>query len=497
MTAGSSDRNTSAGTIWAAALPVAALGTWILYDAEPGINFLIWTASAIGFLFLFTRDSEPGFSPRIPIAITGILLAGGAAVTSNDFLQFLIFLSIITCLAVAMLLASNPAWSRIRASFVIPAPVVAFGHAVVESVHRLIEASHLVRSNRARSVLGGVAISLPVLIVFALLLSSADPTFASWRIWLEKVLENWDFLPRVIFFIGMLALVLGAYGFAARGGTNVGINPGDAQRRWLGETERLILVGSVAALLLLFLLMQLSYLFGNVPLTTGSNMSFAEYAQKGFGELTVVASGSAILILLSERYGRRGTRDKLLRIATITLLVAVLFLLGSAFNRVLLYEAAYGFTTARLYAQFFMLVVAAGLLVLGREVFGEIDTPRVFRRTGAAATIALLVLIYWNHESWIAGRNIDRFASTGKLDTYYITYRLSPNAVPTIISRMVSLPPTEKSQVLQRLQSHYAGRRKMLDGRWYEWNYHRAEALRALEHIGVNLDGPRERISSD
>jgi heme/copper-type cytochrome/quinol oxidase subunit 3 len=491
VTAGSSVRNTRAGTVWAAAVPLAALGDWILFDTQPGLNWLIWSACAHSLLFLFSRDTEPGLSPRIPIAITGVLLAGGAVATANEFLHFLIFLSTITCLAVAMLLASNPSWDRIRAGFVIPAPIVAFGHAIVESVHRLIEALHLVRSNRARSVLGGIAISLPVLIIFALLLSSADPTFASWRIWLEKLFQNWEFLPRVVFFIGLLAIGLGAYGFAARGDTSIGINPGDAQRRWLGETERLILIGSVAALLSLFLLMQLSYLFGNVPLTTGSNMSFAEYAQKGFGELTTVASGSALLILLSERYGQRGSRDKQIRIATLTLLVAVLFLLGSAFNRVLLYEAAYGFTTSRLYAQFFMLVVAAGLLILGREVFGEIDTPRVFRRAGAAATIALLVLIYWNHEAWIAGKNIDRFASTGKLDAQYITNSLSPNAVPTVVARMATLPPPTKAMVLAAIHNRYSGRRKMLDGKWYEWNYHRAEALKTLERIGVNLDAPR------
>ncbi len=495
MAAAAKVRDTRAGTVWAAALFVAALGTWILYDARAGINWLIWTAVAIALLFLFTRNAEQGTSPRIPIAITGLLLAGGAVATSNEFLHFLIFLSIVTCLAVAMLVASNPSWDRIRAGFVIPAPVIAFGHAIVESVQRLIEALNLVRSNRARSVLGGIAISLPVLIIFALLLSSADPVFAGVRIWLEKVLDNWNFLPRVVFFVGLLSIVLGAYGFAARGNDSVGINPGIAQRRWLGETERLILIGSVTALLWLFLLVQLSYLFGNVPLATGSNTSFAEYARRGFSELTVVASACAILILLSERYGQRGTRDKLLRIVTIALLVAVLFLLGSAFNRVLLYEAAYGYTTMRLQAQFFMLVVAAGLVVLGLEVFGEMDTPRVFRRTGAIATIALLVLIYWNHESWIAGKNIDRFASTGKLDARYLAYGLSPNAVPTIVDRMQSLPPAQKAEVLQQLRRHYAGMRQSLDGNWYEWNYHRVEARKSLERIGVNLDGSRETFS--
>jgi hypothetical protein len=386
-----------------------------------------------------------------------------------------------------MLLSTGPSWNRISAVFAIPAPVVAFGHAIVESVRRAGEALQLVRSNRARSVVVGIAITLPVIVIFGLLLASADPIFASWRDAIDRLLSSWDFLPRTFFFFALLSIVLGAYGFASKGDDSFDFSQvvPDSNRRWLGATERLILVTSVAVLLWLFLIVQVSYLFGNLPQVTGSGVTFAEYARRGFAELSVVASATAVLILVSERYGRKDQREGLLRVITIALVVAVLFLLGSAFHRVSIYEQAYGFTRDRLYAQAYMIVVAISLFALVAEVRGEIDTRRLFRRIAAVATVAFLILVYWNHEAWIAGRNIDRFATTGKLDVSYLVRDLSPNAVPVIVDRMGSLPPAISAEVRNTLAVKYKNGRPPLEGQWYEWNLARTRARDALERAGI------------
>ena len=126
-------------------------------------------------------------------------------------------------------------------------------------------------------------------------------------------------------------------------------------------------------------------------------MTFAEYARRGFGELSIVASASALLIVVSERYGNDDGRERTLRLLTFAVIAAVLLLLGSAFRRVWLYEEAYGFTTARLYAQVYMVAVAMGLAMLALEVAGDFDADRLFRRAALAATILFIALIY-DHE---------------------------------------------------------------------------------------------------
>src|SRR4029079_3695429 len=180
----------------------------------------------------------------------------------------------------------------------------------------------------------------------------------------------------------------------------------------------------------------------------------------------------------------------LLRTLTVVLIVAVLFLLGSAFRRVLLYEGAYGFTTARLYAQTYMLVVAVVLIALGIELRTELNASRLFRVAGFAATVAFIVLIYWNHEGWIASRNLDRVAATGKLDVDYLARDLSPNAVPVIVDRLAKIPEPFRTELQNRLYKRYANGRQLSEENWYEYSARRHEARAALMKLGIATNPP-------
>ena len=48
--------------------------------------------------------------------------------------------------------------------------------------------------------------------------------------------------------------------------------------------------------------------------------------------------------------------------------------------------------------------------------------------------IALVVLNAMNPEAVVAGRNIDRFGDTGDFDSYYVTERLGDDAIPTLVT---------------------------------------------------------------
>jgi hypothetical protein len=161
----------------------------------------------------------------------------------------------------------------------------------------------------------------------------------------------------------------------------------------------------------------------------------------------------------------------------------VLIILVSAFNRVLLYEAAYGFTVARLYAQFYMVVLAFALFALAVEVLTTLDTRALFRRVFAVAVIAFMVLVFWNHEAWIAAKNIDRYATTGKLDVPYLVKELSRNAVPVIVSRLSTLPDPKRAELHDAIVARYKKPRH--PDRWFEWNYRRRQALAALATMGL------------
>jgi hypothetical protein len=477
---GSSDRSSRRILMWSAAITIAALGTWIMFAAEPGLNWLIWTASAAAGLVLFLHPARGNRNLVIWLEIAAVVIAGGATVTADNFLDALICFFVILLLALSMLLSIDSRAERVTPGFTVVAPAAAFGLALAESVTRGAEALRLIHSSRTRAVVRGLAITFPVILIFGLLLAAADPTFADWRDAISHLLTSWAFLPRTIFFIGMLGIVLGAYGYAERAtGPDLQdfLPPSSTDRNlWLGSTERLILIAGVALLFWTFLAVQLSYFFGNLPGIPGSGMTFAEYARRGFAEITVVASATVLLIVVAERYGSVDTRRGLIRSLTLVVVLAVLFLLGSAFHRVLLYEEAYGFTTARLYAQAYMIVVAVSLFALSRELMTDLDPSRLFRFTGVAAIIAFMVLVYWNHEAWIADRNIDLYTATGKLDAVYLTRDLSADAIPTLVSRLQSLPEPGKSQLQGALKLRY---KRLHEDRWFEWNVGRSRARAA------------------
>jgi hypothetical protein len=471
--------------VWIAAVIVAGLATWLCYEAFPGINWPIWTATATA-LFLFIAQPRLGSTRLIAFfAAAAVVISGAAPITANPFIHFLIFAVGMLLLGMAMLLSAAPLVRRITAGFTIAAPVMAITNALVSAVRRTSDASTLVGSSRARAIIRGLVITLPVLIVFSLLLASADPTFALWRNTIERILTSWEFLPRTIFFLVIFAVSLGVYSYGLFAKETPSVTPIEPNR-WLGSAERLILISSVAGLLWLFLLVQLSYLFGNLPQVTGSGITFAEYARRGFGELTIVASATALLIIAAERFGVRDNRQRTVRYVTLAAIAAVLFLLGSAFNRVVLYEAAYGFTTARLYAQVFMILIAVALLALVAEVIGELDPGRLFRRVGAAALLLFVGLIYWNHEAWIARKNIERYTITGKLDAPYLVRDLSLDAVPTIVSAIPSIGEPFRSELRSLLERQYRNRRNMLlNTEWYEASLARSRARESLASLGL------------
>lgn len=475
--------------VWLAAIIVAGIGSWIMFDALPGVNWGIWTAAASFGLIYIARDRGTLDSSIVLMVATATIGAVGASITADEIMHFLICLGVMLFLSLAMLLTVDPGLKRLSAPFVISAPFIAGGTALAESFRRLVDLSGTFRSTRARGTVRGIVITVPVVIVFALLLSNADPTFAGWRDEVARIIETWSFIPRTIFFCALLTVVLGAYSFAARAPVAIAASsaaPADpSSGRWLGATERLILLSAVTALFWLFVAVQLSYLFGNVPSMPGSDLTLAEYAQQGFGELTIVATFSIILIIVSEQYGRVNGHGNLLRALTIALLLAVLIILVSAFNRVLLYEASFGFTVSRLYAQVYMIVLAFALFALAVEVLTTLDTRALFRRVFAVAVTAFMVLMFWNHQGWIASKNIDRYATTGKLDVPYLVRDLPPDAIPVIVSRLSTLPDPKRTELRDAIVARYQNSRRLRPDRWFEWNYRRQQAREVLARMGL------------
>jgi Domain of unknown function (DUF4173) len=497
--------------LWSAALVVAGLGTWLLFRAQPGINWALVTLTAALLLVGCARrqrrgagGTDPG-SPALMIRALvtlslALALTLGAAFTADAAAHVLIAMAAWSLLAIGLGLARDPLSFDSDALGIVTLPFRTGARLAVEFLRRLDETLMLASSSRSRPLVRGVALALPVVVVFGLMLAPADPLLASARDQVVRLITSWEAVPRVLFFSVLLVVMVGACGLTARGALEATRTHSLAERTGIGAVERTIVLGAVTLLFAGFLVLQLAYLFGNLPATVGSGVTFAEYARRGFAELTIVASLCLGLIAVLDHGVSRGPRNWRTHVVELVLLGELVLLLASAFRRLLLYEDAYGFTIARLYGQAYMVWLAAVLGLVALELRRRLDVHRLIRRAAVAGALMLTILIYWNHEAWIVHRNVARATPGRQLDARYAVWWLSPNAVPALVAALDQLPPDTASALRVELtRRHGAVAPDAL--RWFEWNLRRVRAQRALSELRARegrsrLAPPDSEVSS-
>jgi hypothetical protein len=166
--------------------------------------------------------------------------------------------------------------------------------------------------------------------------------------------------------------------------------------------------------------------------------TYSEYARRGFSELIAVAFCSLLLFLgLSAIVRRQGlVQRRTFSGLGIGMVALVGVILVSAFQRLRLYEAAYGFSRFRIYTHIFMiwlgvlLAVVVLLELLRRERFFPLAA--LLATLGFAATLVLV-----NVDASIVRQNVRRLAGGQELDVAYLA-SLSPDSLPALVQAFQS-----------------------------------------------------------
>lgn len=463
-------REPSVTTTWTAALLTSALGAALLFSAEPGINWPTWVAATSVALILCRLIARKTVElPLIVLLTWATLLSFGLALRDNEMIQVLVVISDAMLLGLAVLVVGSVSWSALSAKLLAAVPFLAPFRVWRASAYEAASAPRFSSSPRARSIVRGTLFSAPLVLALIILLGRADPVIRWGTDRISAWLPDWAFLPRVLFFAFLLSITLGANSISSRqADADLPRLPGVIRPFTIGLTEQRMMLWSAAVVIWIFVLLQLSYFIHPPPAAIDSGVTFAEYARRGFGELSFAATivGAIILILEYTRPTEASEQDrkKLVRLE-LALLIALVLVLLSAFRRVILYEQAYGFTTARLFAQAYMVVMCLALFALGIEVARGSISIAFARRVAEIALGVFTVLVFWNYEAWIVNRNIDRAAQDGKFDWEYAE-ELSRDAMPTLISRRNELPLYARARVDARI----ACTSLPAERRWFEWN---------------------------
>jgi hypothetical protein len=253
-------------------------------------------------------------------------------------------------------------------------------------------------------------------------------------------------------------------------------------RRVVGPLEICVALAFLDLLFLAFVAVQFRYLFGGSALVQSrAHLTYAEYARHGFFELVAVA-GLTLSVLLLADWALAGRGRRAFRWLAAALLVLLGIVIASALQRMRLYVEHFGLTELRLYATGVILWLA---VVSAWFALTVLRGRRHAFAVGAlvAGFAATFVLNFVNPDATIARTNVTRPA----VDVSYLA-NLSDDAVPTLVTRIRSLPPPQRA-VLARALLH----RVDAGGDWRSWNLSRSRAAAAIRGHRAELQALVER----
>ena len=437
------DRSSAAWDAFHALALIVALGLGLAGDillrpVPLGLNLPLWIGLVVAAALVLTRWRGVKVNRNTRAFLVVALVFGLAFVWRNaPELKGLNAMAMTSALALAM---ASVHCFRART-----APMAEYTRRIIEAVVTValggvpflphdVQWERAADGHAARHALAslrGILIAIPALAVFTWLFASADAAF-------QGLVEGLvDLRWREVFRHVAVCLVCAW----AASGMLKGLLDGPPERLKSGAGVRALSLGAVEAgvfmslvdlLFLVFVVIQIGYFFGGEGrILAVADLTYAEYARRGFFELCAVAVlvlpmqyGLDWLLQRAPAPGKRAFRA----LALIQLgLLAVIMV--SALQRMRLYVDAYGLTVLRLYSTAFMLWLAFVF------VWSVVTVLRGRRERFALGFIvlgwmALLGLNACNPDGLVLKTNLARMEAGKPFDARYAS-RLSADAIPS------------------------------------------------------------------
>ena len=431
------------------------------HKPAPGINFFIYVMLCLSTGIYLLKTDGLRLSPRSSLLLLPIaFLAAVIFIRQEPMTVFLSMALTLFLMGVFAITYLSGGWVKFGFLDYFLGYLRLFGSMIVGPIGFSAEVRKVQpslgekRSNHIWPVVRGIVIALPIIAIFASLLSAADPIFEKRFAEFIELLHI-DNLPEYIFrlvYILIFAYALaGTYLHAAQK-SDEQVDGKKMISPFLGFTESTIVLGSVTVLFAVFVIIQFQYFFGGQANINIEGYTYSEYARKGFSELVTVAFFSLLMLLGLGAITRRqtGQHRKIFSALGVTLVVLVIVMLVSAFQRLVLYEFVYGFSRLRTYTHVFMIWL--GLLLVAVVVLEALRREGSIGLTMLLASLGFVISLgVMNVDAFIVRQNVQReIRGTGDknftqgrsdLDAQYFL-DLSDDAVPALVDAFTnkSLP---------------------------------------------------------
>ena len=526
-----------------AAILLGVLGDVLLRATPWGLNVLLFVgAFAAAFVMMIVRRKRE-FWNKQTIALNIALIFFAAMFVWRDSME----LKVIDTIAILMILAiQSLSTLKIKAQIAgvfhyiigfvwsgLNAVLAPFFLLIDDIAWKMIPqtgwSKHLI------SVIRGLAIATPILLIFGALFMTADAVFEglvqkTFNIEIDQVISH-------IFLVSAFSWLIAGYlrgslveGFGKKVNDDLSVTPktdeiklqtlsvteikedepkteekpAQETKKWswqnfdnsilpkvftLGAIELSIVLGLINLLFLSFVIVQIPYLFGGFELVQNTpDFNLADYARRGFGELVTVAALVLPILLISHWLLRKDSpvNEKIYRVLAGMNLVLLFVIMTSAVQRIFILTGnlGYGLTTIRFYPMVVMLWLA---LIF---VWFALTVLRGAREQFAWGVLWLAIFVLgtlhvFNPDEYIVRTNIRLMQEGRSFDSRYNS-DLSDDAIPVLLENLPTMNFEDQCMVKSSLSHRLAITQTENDFR--TWNFSRRTARNMLDEFSGNFD---------
>lgn len=472
------------GLISCISLILGLLFDYFFYDKMLGISFPIYIIFIILGLFTISRVLKKQINKQILLLLIPLVFFSTMVFIRTSHL--LTFFNVIISLILLLLIAKTVYGNKVNTFLIKDYVKIIFLPLkfVFPLFHTLSDLFSLHKVNKEQKTLShifkGILIAIPIIFVFILLFSSADLVFQKYVSDLVTINIQPETFLRFILILIVTFIFIGAYSYIFQESKKQKAIKQENKNYIIGNIESSVVLGSINLLFLLFILVQLTYLFGGESNISAQGFTYAEYARQGFFELIIVAIISLLLLLVAEKYVRKEkkTHELSFKILSTAMIAQVIVIMASAFMRLLLYERAYGFTTLRLYSHSFLILLAIIFCLLIYKIHWNKRESAFAFQVFVSVLLFLAEMNFLNPDLFIAQQNIERFTTTGKIDVYYLS-TLSDDALPEVVKTLEMLDGDMKNSLGYQL--YWRTQQDNDSEDWQSFNISRSRAKEVLD----------------
>ena len=269
----------------------------------------------------------------------------------------------------------------------------------------------------------------------------------------------------------------------------------------------------ICVVYVIYLVSQLAYFFNAFAGLLPKDFTVAQYARRGFFEMSVVCLINLFLLMVAllGAQKKNGKEPGFIRALALFLCIFSLVLIATAMSKIGLYIHSFGMTYLRIITSVFMIFLCVVFVTMGLWIFIR-KLP--YMKVAVITAVILVILVgFADPARVVAGYNVNAYL-TGKLDAIDMDelYMLGSDAVVPYAWELTGDPDTEVSEAAWEILYDHGLAHGFFEGDGEEYSYdwrafnvssykaytlireHRAEIFRQARRLGY---APRDLFRNE